>query len=319
MIVATSPSARVPLQLVELPSRPLRENELRVKVRAIGVNPVDWKMRGLSPLGLAQRLLGPSGPLVVGTDFSGEVVERGAAVTARSVGDRVVGGTDFSRGQLGSYADEVVVREDQCALLPDEVSYEDAACLPVPAVTAWICLTRVGGLTPGRDAKALILGASGGVGLFAVQLARNLGAKVVGVCSGRNVARVEALGAAALDYAGGDVLERAKALGPYDIIVNAVGSDHYPLAALRALRSPTGSIAMVVVSPWEFPSIALDPRVKSVLGRPTRETLEPLVKALARKEIETLIEEVFPLAEAERAQQRSREGKVVGKLLLRPG
>src|SRR5690349_11606690 len=118
MIAATSPSSREPLRLVELPSRPLRDNEVRVRVRAIGVNPVDWKMREGGPLGTAQRIIGPSGPLVIGIDFAGEVVEAGRAVTDLAPGARVVGGTDFSRGQRGSYADEVVVRPDQCAELP---------------------------------------------------------------------------------------------------------------------------------------------------------------------------------------------------------
>lgn len=318
MIAATSPSANAPLALTEMTSRPLRPDELRVRVRSIGVNPVDWKMRGLSILGLAQRITGPSGPLVVGIDFAGEVSELGAEVSSLALGDRVVGATDFSRGQRGSYADEVTVRADQCAMLPDEVTFDDAACLPVPAVTAWNCLTQIGKLTPGRDAKVLVLGASGGVGLFAVQLARNLGAKVVGVCSTRNVARVEALGAAVIDYSLGDPIARAKELGPFDLIVNAVGSGAYPIDACRALRTPEGATALVVFVPSDLPALLLDRGTHTVLGRPSRENLEPLVKALARKEIEAFIEEVLPLSQAERAHEKSRGGKVVGKLILHP-
>ena len=101
MIAATSTDAHTPLHLVELPPMPLRNDEVRIKVRSIGVNPVDWKMREGSPLGFAQRLLGPRGPLVVGIDFAGEVTEVGASVRDLSVGARVVGGADFSRGQRG--------------------------------------------------------------------------------------------------------------------------------------------------------------------------------------------------------------------------
>src|SRR5450631_4673908 len=100
MRVATSSSATEPLRIVELPSRPLRAGDVRVRVRSIGVNPVDWKMREGGPLRLAHRFLGPSGPLVVGVDFAGEVVECGAPPQDLAVGARVVGGTNFSRRQL---------------------------------------------------------------------------------------------------------------------------------------------------------------------------------------------------------------------------
>jgi len=141
-------------------------------VRAIGVNPVDWKMRSADGfLGLMQRILGPSGPLVIGIDFAGEVVEVGAKVTELDVGARVVGGTDFSRGQRGSYADEVIVRPDQCAVLPDSVTFEAAACLPVAAVTAGMALTEHAG--SGADSRVLVLGASGGVAAVLILFALN--------------------------------------------------------------------------------------------------------------------------------------------------
>jgi len=318
MIVATSASASAPLRLVELPSRQLRPDEVRVKVRAIGVNPVDWKMRGLSPLGFAQRLLGPSGPLVIGMDFAGEVVEVGAEVRDLAMGARVVGGTDFSRGQRGAYADEVVVRPDQCAVLPEGVSFDEAACLPVPGVTAWRALTEIGGLRDKKGARVLVLGASGGVGVLAVQLAKMLGAEVTGVCSSRNAALVQGLGAEVIDYTAGDPLAKAKERGSFELVLNAVGTGTYPVAACRALLTRTGAVGLVVVGPRDYPALALHGDVKAVLGRPTREHLEPLVAALARGELKVTIEAKLPLAEAEEAHTRSRAGKVAGKLLLAP-
>lgn len=319
MIAVVSDSPRAPLRLAELPSRPLRDDEVRVRVRRVGVNPVDWKMRGLaSPLGLAQRLLGPSGPRVVGIDFGGEVCEVGSSVTDLSVGDRVAGGTDFSRGQRGSYADEVVVRPDQCAVIPEGVSDDDAASVPVPGVTAWRALTEIGGLTPGRAARVLVLGASGGVGVLAVQLARSLGAAVYGACSARNAALVERLGATPLDYTAEDPIARARRDGPLDLVLNAVGTDAYPLPRCREALSADGRVALVVVSPKDYLALALDGRARAVLGRPDRARLAPIIERLQRKEITTVIEEVLPLAEAEAAHARSRAGRVVGKLLLRP-
>lgn len=315
MHIATSSSVREPLALREIPSRPLRDGEIRVKNHAIGVNPVDWKMREGGPLRLAHTFLGPWGPYVIGVDFAGEVVESRAEKLC-PVGARVVGGTDFTRGQLGSYADEVIARPDQCADVPAAVSYEAAACLPVAAVTAWMTLTEHTKIGPGQ--KVLVLGASGGVGLFALQLTKMLGGTAVGVCSTRNVALVERLGAIAVDYTKGPALEAAKAHGPYDLILHAIGTDTYPLAACRALLTSKGIVDLVVVRPADYLSVGFASNVKTILGVPTRARLEPLVAALAAGKIEAIIADRIPLAEAERAHTISREGKVVGKLLLVP-
>ncbi len=318
MIAATSTDASAPLHLVELPPLPLKHGEVRVRVRAIGVNPVDWKMREGSPLGLAQRLLGPRGPLVVGIDFAGEVIEVGASVRDLAVGARVVGGTDFSRGQRGSYADEVVVRPDQCATLPDSVSFDDAACLPVPGVTARRALLEIGHIDAKRGARVLVLGASGGVGVLAVQLARSFGATVVGVCSSRNAALVARLGAEVIDYTACDPMEKARAMGPFELVINAVSTATYAPSACRALLTPTGRLGLVVVAPGDYPTVLFDRRTSAVLGRPTRAQLEPLVAALAKGEIEPVIEARLPLSHAEDAHAKSRGGKVAGKLLLHP-
>jgi NADPH2:quinone reductase len=299
--VATSASADTPLALRALPQRPLGRGDVRVRVRAIGVNPVDWKMRSGGPLRFAHRFIGPGGPLVVGVDFAGEVVEIGAGVTELAIGARVVGGTDFSRKQLGSYADEVVVRPDQCAVLPDAVGFEEAACLPVAAVTPWISLTEHAHI--GEGMRVLVLGASGGVGLMAISLTKKLGAIPVGVCSTRNVALVERLGAIAIDYTKGDALEAARAHGPYDLVMHAVGTATYPLSRCRSLLSPRGIVDLAVVRGADVFAIAFSRQVRTVLGKPTRERLEPLVDALAKGELD---------------HQLSQAGKVVGKLLLIP-
>lgn len=318
MFVATSRSAEEPLRLVEMASWPLAPDEIRVGVRAIGVNPVDWKMRSGGPLRFAHRFVGPRGPLVVGVDFAGEVIETGAAVTDLAVGDRVVGGTDFSRKQRGSYATEVIVQPDQCARLPDKVSFEDAACLPVAAVTADRCLTELAGIKPGTKSRVLVLGASGGVGLFSLQLARNLSASVVGVCSTRNVSLVTQYGATAIDYTKGDALSMAEEMGPYDAVVNCVGTTLYDGARCRALLSRHGTHVLAVLSQGDALPLLFAMQTKAVLGRPDGAHLAPLVEALANARLETLIEERFSLADAEKAHVRSQAGKVVGKLLLLP-
>lgn len=316
MRAAVSRSATQPLEIIDLPSRPLRPHEIRVKVRAIGVNPVDWKMREGGPLRFMRALVGPFGPFVVGQDFAGEVIEVGAKVSELKVGERVVGGTNFSRNQQGAYAEEVIVQRDQIAVLPDSVSYEQAAALPVPAATAWVALQEHQSI--GKGHKVLVLGASGGVGLATIQLAKMLGAEAFGVCSTRNVALVEASGAKAIDYTQGDPLEAAKAFGPFDLIMHAVGTSTYPLAACRALLTPKGIVDLVVSEPGDAFALITSKNVNTLLGVPTRVRLEPAVRAVAEGAYKPLIEERFTLEDAEKAHVRSKSGKVVGKLLVIP-
>lgn len=318
MHAMTSASHTEPLRLVELPSAPIGRHDVRVRVRAIGVNPVDWKMREGGPIRLAWKFLGPSGPLVTGFDFTGEVVEAGAEVKAHAIGARVVGGTDFTRGQRGAYADEVVVREDQCVALPDSISFEIGACLPIPGATAWRGLVELGHIKEKKGARVLMLGAAGGVGLTTLQLARSLGAQGFGVCSTRNIDVVAKTGATPIDYTKGDALDQAREHGPFDVIINAVGSSTYASDRARSLLAPGGYLGLVVVGPSDSMGLVFSGRTRQVFGRPTHARLVPLVEALARGDIAPLIEAKLPLAEAEEAHRRSRAGKVVGKLLLMP-
>lgn len=306
-----------PLVLTELPTPEPRPDELRVRVQAIGVNPVDWKMRTRGPLRLAARLLGPPPPVVFGVDFAGVVDAVGARVTRFKPGDRVVGGTNFARGQRGSQADTVVVREDQLALVPAALDLVVAGALPIAGVTAWMCVVEVGGLRPGQ--RALVLGASGGVGQLAVQLARHQGGEAVGVCSTRNLELVRSLGAAAaIDYTRGDPLAQARALGPFQVVVDCAGG--YPGAACRALLGPGGRHVMIANEASAANLNVLVPPFSSrnVLGRPTASRLQAVVAAVASGAVTVQVRETMPLLEVERALALSRSGRMTGKLVLLP-
>jgi NADPH:quinone reductase-like Zn-dependent oxidoreductase len=312
-----------PLHLVELPTREPRGDEVRVRVAAIGVNPVDYKMRSFGPLRLAARLLGPPPPVIVGVDFSGVVDALGPEVRGIALGAPVCGGTSFARRQYGSYADTVIVREDQLCPLPAGVDLEVAGALPVAGVTAWMAVIDIGRLRPAAAGepppRVLVLGASGGVGQLAVQVAKLHGAFVAGVCSARNVARVRALGAdEVLDYGAGDPLAAAAALGRYQVVVDCVGT--YAHAACRALLRPGGRHSVVA---GERPSALLSPLVppftsKAILGRTTRARLEPVLAAVAEGSLRVEIAERLPLVQAERAHELSRSGRMTGKLVLLP-
>ncbi|HVV85703.1 MAG TPA: NAD(P)-dependent alcohol dehydrogenase [Kofleriaceae bacterium] len=312
-----------PLERVELPTPPPGPRDVRVAVHAIGVNPVDWKMRQKGPLRLAARLIrpfrGPRGPVILGVDFAGVVDEVGAKVKHVAVGDRVVGGTNFSRGQHGSYADTVVVRADQVARLPDAVAFDVAAALPVAGVTAWMALHDYRPIGPGR--RVLVLGASGGVGQFAVQLARRVceAELVVGVCSSKNAALVRELGAhEVVAYDAGDPIEQARAHGPYDVVVDCAGS--YQASRCRSLLARGGRHVMVAGdSPAMMFQVVVPPfRSRAILGKPTTARLAALVDAVAAGKVTVAITARLPLTSVEAAHEQSRTGRMTGKLVLLP-
>ncbi len=306
-----------PLVLTELVDPEPRADQVRVRVQAIGVNPVDWKMRSRGPLRLAARLIGPPPPVVVGVDFAGIVDAVGAGVTRFRAGDRVVGGTDFSRKQRGSYADTVLVGEDQLAAVPETIDMTVAGALPVAGATAYRCVAEVGQLRPGQ--RALILGASGGVGQLAVQIGRFLGGSVVGVCSTKNVEFVRALGADhVLDYTQGDPLDQALVLGPYQVVVDCVGG--YSGAVCRSLLRPGGRHVMIAAESFaETLNILVPPFTsRSVLGRPNAARLQAVVDLVASGAVKVNISEVLPLTAAERALTLSQGGRLTGKLVLVP-
>jgi len=308
---------------VELDAPEVGRRDVRVAVHAIGVNPVDWKMRSGGPIRLAARVVrtfrGPRGPIILGVDFAGVIDAVGADVTDLAVGQRVVGGTDFSRGQHGSYADTVVVRADQVCALPDQVSLEVAGSLPVAGVTAWMALSEYRAIGPSE--RVLVLGASGGVGQFAVQLAkRTCGAALVaGVCSGKNAAFVTDLGAdVVLDYTAGDALAQAEAHGPFDIVVDTAGT--YPARRCRALLAPRGRHVMVAGDGAAMMMQVLVPpfRSRAILGKPTRKRLAAVVDAVAAGQLVVNIAKQMPLADVQAAHELSQTGRMTGKLVLKP-
>jgi NADPH:quinone reductase-like Zn-dependent oxidoreductase len=310
-----------PLRLIELPTPEPGKGEVLVRVQGIGVNPVDWKMRTSGPLRLAARVLGPKPPVVVGVDFAGVVDAVGPGVTRTKPGDRVVGGTDFSRGQRGSYADTVLVRQDQLCRIPDSVDITAAAALPITGVTAWRAVVELGRLesVPPERRRVLILGASGGVGQLAVQIAKAKGAFVVGVCSGRNTELVRTVGAdAVVDYQQGDALEQARLLSPFQVVIDCAGG--YSGASCRKLLSPDGRHVIVAGDePSAMVQTLIAPRrSKSILGRPTGALLEPLVAAIADGSLTVPIAQTLALTDAEEAHRLSQSGRMTGKLVLLP-
>lgn len=211
------------------------DDEVLVRVRAAALNPLDWHyMRG-TPY-VARIGMGLRKPKVtrLGVDFAGTVESIGRNVTQFRPGDQVFG------GRSGALAEYVSVREDRAVVLkPANLTFEQAAAVPVAAITALQGLRDEGRLQPGQ--KVLINGASGGVGTFAVQIAKSLGADVTGVCSTRNVDMVRSIGAdRVIDYTREDFTRTGQR---YDLVLDNVGN-HSLLECRRALN-PAGRYVMV--------------------------------------------------------------------------
>jgi len=211
------------------------DGEILVRVRAASLNPLDWHlMRGEPYVGRTTMGLRKPKSTRFGVDFAGTVVAVGSNVTAFGPGDEVFG------AKTGALAEFVAVRADRAVVRkPASLTFEQAAAIPVAAVTALQGLRDEGKLKPGQ--KVLVNGASGGVGTFAVQIAKALGARVTGVCSGRNAELVRSIGAdRVIDYTREDF---TKGEERYDVVLDNVGN--HALSDLRRVLAPGGRYVMV--------------------------------------------------------------------------
>ncbi|MEZ0471646.1 NAD(P)-dependent alcohol dehydrogenase [Luteimonas salinilitoris] len=222
------------------------DDELLVRVHAAGVNPLDWHyMQGKPYVMRFSSGIGRPDDSRVGVDFAGTVEAVGRSVQRFKPGDAVFGGRN------GAFAEYLVVKESGSVVhKPASVSFEQAAAAPVAAVTALQAVRDAGQVQPGQ--RVLINGASGGVGTYAVQIAKALGAHVTGVCSTRNLELVRSLGAdRVIDYTQADFTEGAQR---YDVIIDNVGN--HPLRAYRRALEPDGILVMVTgpkTDPWLGP------------------------------------------------------------------
>ena len=213
------------------------DDQLLVKVRAASVNPLDWHfIEGTPYIGRFLFGFGPRKPkdTRLGVDFAGTVEAVGKNVTKFKPGDEIFG------GRTGAFADYVCVREARAvALKPANITFEQAASVPIAAITALQALRDEGHVKPGQS--VLINGASGGVGTFAVQIAKSYGAEVTGVCSTRNLDLVRSIGADhVIDYTKQDFAQTGQR---YDLILDNVGTQ--PLSQFRSALTPKGICVMI--------------------------------------------------------------------------
>ncbi len=289
-----------------------------VKVKAAGANPLDYHyMRGLPyPMRLSSGIGSPSDQRM-GVDFAGVVVETGNEVTKFAVGDAVFG------GRSGAFAEYVVIPEDRAiAVKPDNVSFEAAAAVPIAAVTALQALRDSGRLKSGE--KVLINGASGGVGTYAVQIAKSLGAEVHGVCSTRNVDMVRALGADhVFDYKTENYTESDN---EYDVIIDMVGN--HSLTANRRVLKPKGRMVLVggpkgnwiapILPPLKAAILSqfIDQEIGMMLAALSGDDLEYLAGLMADGRLTSRLDTQYPLSDTAEALRYLETKRARGKVII---
>ena len=221
------------LQFMEVERPTPKDNEILVKIHASSVNPADWHTMRAEPFlaRLANGLLKPKNPRL-GADLAGRVEVVGKNVTQFKAGDEVFG--ELPLDGMGTFAEYVCSTEDALALKPAHLSFEQAAAVPLAALTALQGLRDKGRIQPGQ--KVLINGASGGVGTFAVQIAKSYGTEVTGVCSTRNLDMVRSIGADhVIDYTKEDFTQTGQR---YDLIFDTVGN--LSISGCKRASSPNG-------------------------------------------------------------------------------
>jgi NADPH:quinone reductase-like Zn-dependent oxidoreductase len=304
------------LRLEQAPRPVPTATQVLVRVRAASVNPYDWKFRE----GRLRAFIPAKLPFTPGVDFAGVVETVGAGVTAWRQGDEVYGfvGPDAN----GPYAQYVVAEPANLARKPATMPFEEAAGIPVAALTAWKAMFDLGGLDPAnaRGRRVLINGASGGVGLAAIQIAKSTGMHVTAVASARNQALMRGYGAdVTIDYRAQPVETAVRP--PVDLAVDAV--DLATAAASAKVVKPGGVLIAMNVTPKppEVPACTARDgglRCQQLPNfRPAAGRFAQVARLVAEGRLRMTVGTVLPLAEAARAQELSKQGGTPGKIILR--
>jgi NADPH:quinone reductase-like Zn-dependent oxidoreductase len=293
------------LELREIDEPQAGDDDVLVRVHAASVNPADWYAMAGTPW-VARMQMGLRNPKTgrLGLDLAGRVTAVGGNVTRFKPGDEVFG------AGTGTLAESVAVPETALVLKPANLSFEQAAAVPVAALTALQGLRDKGRIQPGQ--KVLINGASGGVGTFAVQLAKALGAEATGVCSSRNVDMVGSLGAdRVIDYTREDFTRSDRR---YDLLLDVAGSRSW--SECRRVLTPQATLVMVGAPKG---SRLLGPlghigKVRLASLRASQKVV--LQELLAAGTVTPVVERSYPLSEAADAFRSLGEGHAQGKLVI---
>lgn len=290
----------------DVPRPTIKADEVLVQVKAFGVNPADFKTR----TGVAPYAKSYTNPIILGWDMAGEVVEAGSDVTDFKPGDAVYGMVNFPMpGQ--AYAQYVAAPTDHLALKPDSLSFEEAAAAPLAVLTAWQSLTEHGHLKAGET--VLVQAASGGVGHLGVQLAKALGAHVIGTTSGPNVDFVKSLGA-------DDVVDYTKAnvedvLTNIDLVFDTAGADTI-FASARVLKPNGRLISIAYTAMDKVLAVRPDIHAERILVHTSGDDLRTINQLIEDGKLKINVSHVLPADQIAEAHHWLESRRTTGKIVL---
>lgn len=299
------------LKLANIPQPVIKENEVLVKTKAVSINPVDVKARANSKT--LDWLFGVQRPVILGWDVSGEVVATGSGITKFKKGDAVFGMIHFP-GSGNGYAEYVAAPEDQLALKPEGSSHEVAAAATLAALTAWQAL--VTGNPVGKGDKVLIHAGAGGVGHFAVQIAKLLGAYVVATSSAKNRDFILSLGADAhIDYTT-DRFEEVRT--DFDFVLDTIGGE----VLLRSVIATRPGGKIITLPTPDFSAAAREAAaekkidLKQIMVHSNGEDMQSIATLLAQGKLKAQVAAVYPFDELAKAHLEVETGRTVGKVVV---
>jgi len=299
------------LHLMDLPIPEPRDSEVLVRIKAAGVNPVDWKIRE----GMLKERLPHEFPLILGWDAAGVVAGTGRNAKRLSQGDEVFAYCRKPVVKDGAYAEFITLAEENMALKPKSMSFAEAATVPLAALTAYQALFDAGKLDAGQT--VLIHAAAGGVGTFAVQLAKDRGARTLGTASAAHHDYLLELGLDVhIDYTAGDFRDATRAASPdgVDLVFDCVGWK--VLLESADVIKPGGRIVSITFPPGVEELTKRGINATYVFVEPIRAELERIAEMINGGKLRTFISKSLPLGKAAEAHELSEKRHTEGKIVL---
>jgi NADPH:quinone reductase-like Zn-dependent oxidoreductase len=299
------------LQYGELAEPLLQKNSLLIQVKAVSVNPVDWKIRK----GVLRLIQGSKFPRVIGSDFAGIVKQVAPEIVDFKTGDRVYGAISAFSGKPGALAEIANVHQKDVRAMPEWLSFKEAASLPIAALTALNGLRRCG---VRKGTRILVNGATGGVGHFGVQAAKAKGAHVTATCSAGNTDLARELGAdEVFGYSGDHTIGKGT---QFDAILDAWGMMENK--DIHRFLKPDGVYASPLFMPWTiirafWVRIRFGRKMTSSNMRKKTEDYEELEALIERKKLKAVIESIYPLEKSSEAFDKAEFGKPRGKVIIK--
>ncbi|WP_212937019.1 NADP-dependent oxidoreductase [Bacillus hominis] len=320
---------KIPMRMTEVPTPEINEYEVLAEIHAASINPIDFKIRD----GKVKMLLKYEMPLILGNDFSGVIVKVGAKVTRFKVGDEIYARP--RKDKIGTFAEYIAIHEDDIALKPKNLSFEEAASIPLVGLTSYQALHDIIQLQQGQ--KILIHAGSGGVGTFAIQLAKIMGATVTTTASEAGANLVKSLGAdeiinyktekfediltnydAVFDTIGGTTLEKS-----FNIIKsggNIVSVSGMPNARFGK-EFGSGFFKTLLFSFASKKLTALEKKHNAqysfLFMKPSGDQLRIIANYIEAGKIKPIIDRVFPFEDAQKAMEYSESGRAKGKIIVK--